>query len=550
MLKTAEQNPLSKTLSNADLNSYLTQPMQESLLRLKNEYIGGTDKHWDTYLYSLATMDREAIELMLCKIDIIYFCTEFCKINDIVTNRWVPFNLWPAQVQMVKKEQRSKFSIVLKTRQFGATWYFWGVRPIHESIFTPNSVSLLYEPTDTDAVKQLSSRRVRGMAQRIPQHIMGGVKLLPGNRHEMPFLHPNGDVSIMQALNPEQGRGDSGSYCAVDEADFVPDLNAIFDKVESAVNAGGKMVLVSTSSKNSPNSVYKNIFKKSWYGEKKNIYSDSLADAEWDSYFIPWHEHPNRNQQWYDAKAREILERTGSLDELWANYPSTVEEALAPAQMGKRLPVSQLQKCLQSSEPIETTFNGRILDQMLRVYKKPKINTKYYIGVDTAEGLDQPETDFSSIFVIDEEGEDVANITAKYDPVYVGALIRDLSKVYNNARAMIENNNHGGWTINWLQQNGHRSLILQDPNNKKLGYNTNQISKAELYINVSDLCRNYKLKINDPDLYHELQSINKDTLKAPKGDHDDRAMAYCLAQMARIKGRGTGILGIFDLPWN
>lgn len=536
-------SPLSQTIKQSEIDTFLSQPQQESMLRLKtNGAIA--DGVFDSHLHYVSSLSQEEKDYVMCKLDIIYFCTQFCRINDPVTRQWVLFNLWPKQLEVAHKGQISKFLIVLKTRQFGMSWYFQGVKPLHESIFQPNSVSLLYSLTDDDAVRMLKPIRVRGMLQRLPPHIMGGVKALEGNRHEIPFS--NG--SMMYGLNPDRGRGHSATYCLVDEADFMEDLNSIFDKVESAVNAGGRIVLVSTSDKSEPNSVYKNIFRSSYYRDSTTTQAFSF-DAEWDSVFIPWHEHPDRDQAWYDAKHKEILRRTGSIDELWANYPETVEQALAPEQTNKRLPVTHLQQCRGEAPLIETDFKGRLNSPIMRVYKMPDHKRKYYIGVDTAEGLDQPNTDYSSIIVVDDRGEEVCNITGKYDPTFQASLVRDLSNIYHNARALIENNSYGFHVIEWLRNNKARHIILRDINGKKLGWNTNEQSKAALYVNLAKLAMEGGMKINDPDTFRELGSINKDSLKAPNKDHDDRAIAFALAQMARVRGKSRPSLRVRNLGW-
>lgn len=538
---------LSNTVAQEEINQFLNIPQQQSLLRLKYQLGDIDDAHMDAHLAYMQSMDKEAIDYALCKMDIIYFCTEFCRINDPVTRNWIPFNLWPKQIEVAHTAQTSKFTIVLKTRQFGQSWWFYGVKPLWESIYMPNSISLLYSPKDEEVIKQLKSLRVRGMSKRIPEHILGGVKELEGNRHEMQFLHPNGDMSIMYGLNPNGGRGDSGTYCVIDEADHVEDLNKIFDQVESAVNAGGRMVLVSTSNKEEPNSVYKNIFKKSWYRKERNTQSDNLADADWKSIFIPWFDHPDRDDVWYETKSREILERTGSLDELWANYPETVDQALAPAQMNKRLPTVHLEQCKGNPDYIQTNFDGQMYEPNLRVYKEPERGKRYFIGTDTAEGLDQPRTDYSSVFVVNEDGEDVCNITGKHDPAYTSGITKQLSEIYNGATAMIENNSYGFHTIRNLFMNNAAGIVLKCPFTNKDGFTTNGQSKPALYVNLAELAMKKNIVINDQDLYQELQSINKDTLKAPKGDHDDRAIAYALAQIARMGFLNRPKMEVFSL---
>ena len=543
---------LSKTLDQKDLDSFLSRPQQASFNRVKNEILYINDEIMDTILSSYSTLHPEQIDFVLCKLDIIFFCQQFCKIRDAYTKSWVPFNLWPKQIEMAYAAQREKFVIHLKTRQSGATWWWGGVKPTWDGIYQANSVALVISEDEDEARRIINKTRLRGMLSRLPEHVLGGVKIEDGNRFEIPFTHPKtsfnpgGGISSIRSTHPGGGRGQTLTYCMLDEADHIGELNDIFDAVEPAINAGGKLILVSTANKDLPESTYKNIFRAAWYDTE----TDEVPDG-WDFYpiFLSWKDHPGRDQVWYDSQLKRALNsRLGSLDQLWANYPETVEQALAPRQLNKRLPTAHLEQCLGQDKLIPNPFpklpelNG---EPNLEVYELPDRNKKYFIGADTAEGLET--SDNSAIYVVDQYGKDVANIVGQYNPFHQGALILKLSNAYRRAKALIENNAHGQATIGWLELNNGRHILLKDKDNRKYGWNTNKVSKADMYISLAELAATKDMVINDKLAFKELQSIHKDTLQAPDQMKDDRAIAFTLAQIARIRARHVTPLRIFDL---
>ena len=527
---------LSQTVAQEEIDSFLTPAQQKSLLRIKQRFFAG-DKDFDVMLANMASYDKEAIDAFLCPVDFIFFCSEFCRFNDVATEsvEWPKFKLWPIQQELAEKIRlggKTLRLVVPKSRQMGKTWKLGCAKPIWKTLYRPNFTSVLYSRSEQTVLDLLGHTRLGGMLDRLPKHIIPeGVEWQTTKKNRTERHFSNG--SVIYARNPRQGDGLSSKYTFIDEADMFEDLDHTLSIVLPATEHG-QLVMASRSNKDNGESRFKKLCREAAYNPD---------NTEWQIFFTPWHSHPGRDQGWYDREFRS----QNDIDFMYSNYPNTLEEFLAPRQLNKRIPVEHLSRCRGKGIALKTNFKGRIRHPRLIVYQEPSIHRKYYIGVDTAEGLDHGDN--SCIMVIDDRGEDVANITSKMSPAYQASLVRDLSKVYNNARVLVENNSIGAHAIHWLQENGCRHLLMKDRNSRKLGWTTTERSKAALYVNLAELVQNEEAVINDGATFDELQSINKDTLKAPRGNYDDRAVGYALAQMARTLGARVSTLRIIDLTW-
>ena len=474
---------------------------------------------------------REVRDIYLSGQDIIYFIMEFCKIYDPLKRGWIPFHLWPSQFGLVERFLDGKFLVVLKARQLGITWLGLAVA-LYESLFRPNSASLIYSLRDEMAAELLSNQRLRGMLKNLPEHLKIQ-KVIRENIHHIYF--DNG--SVIHGLTTTHGDGYTLTYSMVDEADLIPDLEFLIGRVQPAVEAGGRLVLISRSDKANPMSIFKQIYR----GAKGK-------ENGWENHFLPWSAHPDRNDRWYAGKKAEILNMTGSLDLLYANYPATDEEALAPSQSEKRIPGGYLYRCLDqmdAKQDIELP-SERLFSPDLKVYHLPVEGERYFIGVDSAEGL--PASNNSAIYIINENGCEVANLVGKHPPEMQAIYITRLSEWYNHALVMIENNFHGFTVLTWLESNGYGHLLMHG-HNKKVGWSNNMLGKHTLYNNLAQLVQDRDVIIHDYACYLEIQSITISDLRAPSGLLDDRSDAFALAQMGRVYGKIGTNTNVYTLEW-
>lgn len=461
--------------------------------------------------HSLTT--TEALDTIACRLSPAYFVTHFCYIYDPVSVGWIPFNLWKAQARVLKKIHYNDKVIVLKSRQVGITWLalcyiLWLM------LFQAPSVCVAVSRKEADAMRLLSVERLRGIYSRLPAYLQADEIVKDDVSTFM--ISRDGAVSSVSAVSRSGADGIAGSMVFVDEADLIPDLRKMLLSVEPVVNAGGKLLLVSKSDKSNPLSHFKRLFRSAMAGTIAYV-----AD------FIAWYEHPGRDEDWYEQQKALYLETEGALDGLFESYPATIEEALAPNASNKRFPFEWLSDVFHPLDPIRNALGI----PHLTVYSPPKSGMVYSIGVDCAEGL--PNSDNSvSIVVNAKTGTHVATLCGLIPPDLHAQYTAMLAEWYNNAPQLVERNNHGHAYLNTQVTTRNAPIYLRGDDNR-MGFQTNSVSKVHLADEAAAILRERACTIADPETQAELASIEINTLKAPEGMKDDRAIAFMLAQKAR-----------------
>jgi hypothetical protein len=402
---------------------------------------------------------------------------------------------------------------MLKARQLGLTWLVLGYA-LWLVLFRPAATVLLFSRRDDEAVDLLRTR-LRGIYDRLPAWLKVqsfGVD----NDHE--WRLSNG--SRVLAFPTTAGDSYTATLAIVDEADLVTDLGRLMRAVKPTIDGGGRMVLLSRADKTQPQSVFKRIYA----GAKQRL-------TEWVAVFLPWNARPDRDQNWYEAQKADIVYRTGSVDDLHEQYPTTDVEALAPRTLDKRIAPEWLQQCYVEAAPLSLTRVPQApAIPGLVVYSLPQPSHQYVIGADPAEG--NPTSDDSSLAVLDAEtGEEVASLAGKFQPAVLAAHAHALGKWYNSASILVERNNHGHAVLLWLRERGEIRLL--SGHDDKEGWLSSQLGKVMLYDRCADAFRNSEVVLHNFATFAQLASIDGSTLRAPEGEHDDRADAFALACVGR-----------------
>jgi hypothetical protein len=252
---------------------------------------------------------------------------------------------------------------------------------------------------------------------------------------------------------------------------------------------------------------------------------------------------PVISMAWKDQKDRDALKTEFTLDSVYEQFPATDEEALSAASLDKRY-APQLIAFATFAMPVidmASTIPG------LRVFIKPQADHQYGIGADPAGGL--TDSDDSYLCVVDAESlEQVAVLQGKIEPTQFANYATDVSVYYNTALILFELNNHG---IAFLAQAKQRGAALRTGTNRRgekerqFGWVTSERSKNALYDTGGKVFDDLLAETMDDDgelhpdqmrkIIHDevtasqLATIDKNTLKAPDGYHDDAAMAWVLA---------------------
>lgn len=452
-------------------------------------------------------------EWLKCSKSCAYLLYHYVYIENATNQGWVRFFLWPAQVGVLKKLGNNRQVIALKARQLGITWLVLGYF-IWLMLFRPAATVLLFSKADKEAMELLT--RLKGMYERLPDW-MKCKRVEIDSAHEWKLS--NGSRAL--AFATTGGRSFTGTAALVDEADFIPNLAAFLNAVKPTVDAGGQIVLISTVDKARPLSAFKLLFQAARRGE--NNYK---------SIFLPWSARPERTQAWYDRIAADMRSQGNGDDDLFQEYPATVEQALAPLQKDKRFAFAWLEK-VATNVPVYVGLMPAVPG--LVVFYPPQRGRRYLIGADSAEG--NPKSDDSAAVVLDAQSYvQVAALGGKLEPAIFADYINQVALYYNNAAVMPERNNHGHATILALRMT--KAQVLKGPDDK-FGWLSNAGGKKLLYDWAAEALQAGHTELPHEETRIQLASIEGNTLRAPEGMHDDYADAYCLA----VAGARSDITG-------
>jgi hypothetical protein len=455
-------------------------------------------------------------EVHKCRRSPAYFLDNYCQVYDATRAAWVPFRLWPGQRTTLRTITDRRLVVILKARQLGLTWLVLGFA-LWLLLFHPAATVLLFSRRDDEAVDLLRTR-LRGMYDRLPPWLQVR-SFVVDNDHEWELS--NG--SRVLAFPTTAGDSYTATLAVVDEADLVPDLGRLMNAVKPTIDGGGRMILLSRADKGKPQSVFKRIYSAARQGR-----------TDWAPVFLPWHARPDRDAAWYEAQRADVLHRTGGLDDLHEQYPATDTEALAARALDKRLAPAWLEQCYHEQAPLAYLPAGAPSVPGLEVYATPRPGRSYVVGADPAEG--NPTSDDSALTVLDREtGEEAAALAGKFQPSTFAAHIDALGRWFNGAAVLVERNNHGHAVLLWLRD--HSTLYRLLGHDRAEGWLSSSKGKALLYDACADAFRERETVLHGFATFAQLASIDGSTLRAPSGEHDDRAAGYALACQARRLGR-------------
>jgi hypothetical protein len=450
-------------------------------------------------------------EWLKCGLRPAYFACTYVQIRQEGTG-WAPFTLWPEQRTVLSQMARERLLVVLKARQLGLTWLAL-TYALWLSLLRAPATVLLFSLREAEAVDLLD--RVKGMYRRLPPWLQARTV---DQASRTTLCLSNG--SRLVAFSTRGGRSYTGALALVDEADYVPDLATFLSGVKPTVDAGGQLFLVSTSDKRRPVSAFKNLYRAA-----------AAGTGDYHPVFVPWRARPGRDAAWYRRTRAEMHAQRGSDDDFLAEYPASPEEALAPVQLDRRIPLAWLQAVTDLLPAVEDRQAPPLAG--LTVYAPPTPGAHYVIGADPAEG--NPNSDASAACVVETATwAEVATLVGKLEPGVFAHALTQLARYYGGADVLVERNNHGHTVLRALLETG--AVRVLPGYDGKPGWLSNVRGKPLLYDAAAEAIRDGACRVRSAETAAQLASIEAGTLRAPAGLHDDRADAFALALAALTTG--------------
>lgn len=419
--------------------------------------------------------------------DVPYALKTYLQTYDNTQKKYVPLELFPDQVQLIKDYTTYNENITRKYRQAGvstvtAGWISWKLQLAKPE--NPERVLIIANKRDT-AIEM--ANKVRHFLDQWPEWLNVGFS--PDKNSESRFRLNNGCEVKAVATSPDALRGYTPTILVFDEAAYIEAGEDFWAASMASLSTGGKIILISTPNGYDP--IYYGVYDQAVRGMNDFHITD-----------LRWFKDPRYTKDLRWVKCNDIchymLNREQYNDDevvLWdfdiTKYQELEEQGYKPfsswfESMSKkfkydRRKIAQELECdfLGSGDgvipgEIQDNITKNMLRQPIEKYmqgtfwqwKEPIEGHKYIMGVDVSRGDSE---DFSSINIIDfDEREQVAEYIGKIPPDDLAAVAYKWGVLYNAFIVVDITGGMGVATSRKLQEMNYKSLYIE-------GINTNNV---------------------------------------------------------------------------
>jgi|TARA_Y100000310_G_scaffold6730_1_gene7544 hypothetical protein len=363
-------------------------------------------------------------EYLKCAQDPVYFMKKYCMIQHPIKGK-IPFYLYDFQEKVIEDFMQYDYNVILKARQLGistltAGYSLW-MMTFH------NDKNILVIATKQDTAKNLVTK-VRVMHANLPSWLKQ--KCVEDNK--LSLRYKNGSQVKAISSREEAGRSESLSLLILDEAAFIERIDSIWASAQQTLATGGRCIALST-----PNGVG-NWFHKTWVDAEDGLNKFNFLRLHWSL-------HPDRDDAWRKEQDK-LLGPSMAAQECDCDFITsgrTVIDGLI------------IEECRLESvkEPLEK----RGVDSNIWIWEPPNYIKDYIVCADVSRG---DGTDYSAFHIIElEKVEQVAEYKGRISTRDFGNMLVNISKEYNDALLVIENNNIGWATIQQVIDRDYDNLF-------------------------------------------------------------------------------------------
>ena len=398
-------------------------------------------------------------EYFKCAEDVIHFAEDYFYIRSIDSDDGKhKISLYEYQKKALKifsteKYEGKKNVIVLMPRQMGKTTMS-SVFLVHYMLFNKDKTVAILANKESAAKEVL--RRIKEAYEMLPLWMQQGV--IKWNEKSMEL--ENGMRLIAATTSSDSISGETVSLLYLDE--FAKVKQHVAEEFITAtlpvVSSGkaSKVIIVSTP-------LGMNHFYSYWKGA-----TDLNIDTQNNFYPIKvnWWDHPDRDEAWKIDQLKTFNNDMNKFhQEYGVRFLGSSNTLIDPDVLEKMV----------IRQPIDTKWNG-----VLKIFEQPEDKSTYIMGVDTGKGTGR---DYSVVQVLKIEAEKKIKQVAIYrnnhiTPHDFSQVCIGMSKFYNEAQMMIENNGIGEALTQaiWYEYE-YDAIINLDP--KGLGVRSTGKSKLQ-----------------------------------------------------------------------
>jgi len=494
-----------------------------------------------------------------------YALRTYLQTFDNTQKRFVPLELFPDQIQLLKDYETYNENITRKYRQAGVTTVTaaWLSKKLQlAKPENPERVLIIANKRDT-AIEM--ANKVRNFLDQWPDWINVGFSA--DKNSESRFRLNNGSEVKAVATSADALRGFTPTVLVFDEAAYIEAGEDFWAASMASLSTGGKIILISTPNGFDP--IYYGVYEQAIRG----INDFHITDLRWfkDPRYtrdLKWIKVPDivhymlNREQYNDDEVilndpeYDLTKYNQYLDEGYQPYSSWFESMSKKFKYDKRK-IAQELECdfLGSGDsviPSETmeriaktmikTPKEKYMQGTLWQWKDPEEGHRYIMGVDVSRG---DSDDFSSISIIDfDDREQVLEYVGKIPPDDLASIAYKWGILYSAFIVIDITGGMGVATSRKLQEMNYKDLFIDGFNTKNVWeYNSKALEKIP-GINFNNkrtqivACFEEQLRhgfiVRSNRLLNELNTFVYINGKPNhmKGAHDDAIMAIAIAMYA------------------
>jgi hypothetical protein len=501
-----------------------------------------------------------------CIEDPVYAIGTYLQTKDLTQGGFVPFKLFPRQIEIVNAYEKHTYNLVTKPRQAGistTTQAYMAIKAALADKDSPEAILVIANKLN------LSKKFVKGIKDyllQLPRWIWGPEYYgTPENEGRSIFIIdskielelPNGTVITAVATSEDALRGYTPTYLIFDEAAFIDNGDAVYAAAMSSCATGGRVMLISTPNGMDP--LYHKTYEQSKLG--KNTYN--IIEMR-------WFEDPryNKDLRWIKKdKQGNLSEDIKEVEFLVEGYYKMLDEGYkATSSWYEGMCMNLNNNARKIAQELDVSFLGSggnvIADEDIVFHEKNNVKNplwtdgiekefwiwaepipehKYIMGVDVARGDGK---DSSTIVIIDfTTMEEVMEYKGKVPPDKLGEIAYKYGILYNALMVVDVTGGMGVGTVLKLIEMGYPNLHYDEPkgkilnskkaqldlhlkNNKTPGFHANGV-RITMIAHLEFMIRTNGIKIRSSRMTSEMRTFiyKNGRPDHAEGFHDDLLMA-------------------------
>lgn len=443
-----------------------------------------------------------------------FYLESFTKLKG-KTPGLVPFILNDAQKDLFNSLNTHSRVMILKARQMGFSTAVTGYL-YHKTITTPGTNTALIG-YNSDLTAELLDK-VKTFYRTTPAAIRPRIQY--NSKYEISF--PAIDSKILVLPSSENvGRGYTLHNVLLTELAFWDKADEKMLAIENAVPRDGKIIIEST-----PNAVG-NLYHRMWMTDN-NGYEKKKYGWWW-----------GYTEEEIEEIKRRINNPIKFAQEYGLEFLSSGRPVF-PVDLIKRLRkgIYKVGQAVKDVEGFESVV--RQDEEGVIIFFPPRLDRNYIIGADVAEGV--TGGDYSVFTIFDREtGDEVAYWRGYIQPDRFGNMIDKYGRMYNNALAVVEINNHGLTTVTAMKNKLYPSIYFRPvvkmdtmgtPFSDRMGWKTTKVTKPLMIDDLREALSDGGLKIHSEKTLDEMLTFIFDdggNMVTQSSFHDDSIFASAIA---------------------